>query len=86
MRIADGKHYLCEQALDANADDLAGQLIAAADAAVTLASLCRRAGTVFGQEGLQTRFADAVMTTGGFDSFELAGENPLLDRDVADSE
>jgi len=84
--VADGEDDFGEQAFDADADDLAGELVAAADLAIAFARLGSGFGLVFGEEWLQGGFRDAVMAAGGLDGLELAREDPLFDGGVADAQ
>jgi hypothetical protein len=84
--VVDGDGDLGEEAFDADADDVAGELVASADAAEALTGFGGGLKAVFGEEGLERGVRDAVVSAGGGPGGELAGENPLLDGGVADAE
>jgi hypothetical protein len=82
---ADGEAHLGEEAFDFEIDDTADELIAAADGAHHLA-LRSFGAPGFVEERVEFRFGNAVVTAGGFDGFQLAAIDPLLDGGIGDTE
>src|SRR6266567_4818887 len=77
---ADRKHDLGEQAFDHDFDDGAGELVAAADARGA------GVGSGGGHELIQSIQGDAMVAAGGLDGADAAGEDPVLERGIADAE
>ena len=86
MLVADGEDYLGEESVDLEVDDLADELVAAADLAVAFAGACGGGLLLVFEEGLEVGGGDAVVAAGGRPGEELAGEYPLFDGGIADVE
>jgi len=82
---ADGETNLGKEALDFEIDDTSDELVASADGAHHLA-FGGFGPLRFVEERVQFGLRDAVVTARGFDGFEFAAINPLLDRGIGDAE
>ena len=82
--VSNSEDDFGEEAFDADADYFAGELVAAADAAETLAGLGGRFGFVFDYEGLEGCLGETMVAAGGLDGLQFAAQYPLLDGGIAD--
>jgi hypothetical protein len=85
-RRADLEDDFGEQPADLHLLNRTDQLIAAADVAEALARGCAGRCCSGREIAFERGLGNAVVASGGFDRSQLAGENPLLDRGITDSD